>query len=82
MTEQLVLAKPPQMEAAFFVKSQSVALTFFHLTIFLDGDLTQTFELMWRPNAWMDLDEIKNLLYQFLMYFFAEKVLFTVNGLF
>ena len=73
LTEKLVLAKPPQMEAAFFVKSQSVVLTFFHLTIFLDGDLTQTFELIWRPYAWMDLEEIKNLLYQFLMYFLQEK---------
>ena len=28
LTEKLVLAKPPQTEAAFFVKSQSVALDF------------------------------------------------------
>ena len=28
LTEKLVLVKPPQMEAGFFVKSQSVALTF------------------------------------------------------
>ena len=34
LTEKLVLAKPPQMEAAFFVKSQSAVLHFCHLTSF------------------------------------------------
>ena len=37
-------------------------------------NLTQTFKLIWKPNAWMDLHEIKNLLYQFLFYFLQIKL--------